>query len=407
MSYLSKTMSRIVHIVFLFLIVAGSVSAQETEAGGKTSLKDQKYPRPLFRERYRIAVLTPMYLDSVDLEKDLTHIPKFALPGLDFYKGVEIAADTLNKLGQDIDIHVFDSKAAYQNVEYLLRYGKLDSMDLVIANASVGDLKLLADWGKKNKINVVSAVSPSDAGQDANPYFTILQPRLVSHIEKIHKYVNAHHIEDNVFFINRKISAEQNALGYFKKDILNVLPGRFAEIELKSDTLDVKQFIKQIDTNYHVTIVLGILDANATYKVLKQLAPIAAEYHISVFCMPTTESVKALGKTDEFPDMPVFYTSAYYIDKITPASQYITREYRNRMGGHISDIVYKGFESVYFFSNLMKKFGVPFNEHLSDNAYTFITPYKIVPVKEKGLIKFFENKYMYLIRYENGIMTYE
>jgi hypothetical protein len=50
---------------------------------------------------------------------------------------------------------------------------------------------------------------------------------------------------------------------------------------------------------------------------------------------------------------------------------------------------------------------VPFNEHIGESAYSFITPYKIVPVKEKGNIKFYENKYLYLVRFENGIMTYE
>ena len=105
--------------------------------------------------------------------------------------------------------------------------------------------------------------------------------------------------------------------------------------------------------------------------------------------------------------MPIFYTTSYIIDKITPSSVYISQEYRKKMGGHVSDIVYKGFESLYFFSTLLKKYGVPFNDHIGDNAYTFITPYKIVPVKEKGVIKFYENKYMYLLRYENGVMTYE
>jgi hypothetical protein len=123
--------------------------------------------------------------------------------------------------------------------------------------------------------------------------------------------------------------------------------------------------------------------------------------------MPTMESLKALNKTDEFPGMPIYYTTPYIIDKITPTSQYIHREYKRRMGGTCSDVVYKGFESLYFFANLMRKYGIPFNEKIGDNAYSFITPYKIVPVKEKGVIKFYENKYLYLVRYENGIMTYE
>lgn len=396
--------------LFLLLFCFLTLNAQRkvlTDDPQTTSPKDFSYPKVNKKERYKVAVLTPMYLDSVDLEKNLTHIPKFMMPGLDFYKGIQIAADTLKSLGYKLDIYIYDSKSSYMNVQNLIESDKLDSMDLIIGNASVADLKLLAEFAKSKRINFVSAVSPADAGQEYNPYFTILQPRLASHIEKMHKHINTRYPEDNVVFINRNVPAEKNALSYFNNDILNALPGRYKEMELKEDELDIKQFIKQIDSNYNTTVVLGILDAAIAYKNLKLLAPLAKRFKLKIYCMPTMESLKTLNKTDEFPSMPIFYTSAYIIDKITPACQYINREYKRKMGGNASDVVYKGFESLYFFSNLMKKYGVPFNEHIGETAYTFITPYKIVPIKDKGILKFYENKYMYLVRYENGIMTYE
>ncbi len=396
-----------VSILLVFLFTSLFVQAQRKPLTDQTLTKEILYPDAVKKDRYKIAVISPMYLDSIELEPNLTHIPKFMMPGLDFYKGVQIAADTLKHLGFNLDIYVYDSKSDSMNVEGLITSGILDSMDLIIGNASVSDLKLLADFGLTNKINFVSAISPADAGQEANAYFTILQPRLVSHIEKIHRSLNSRYPEDNVVFINRSMTAERNALAYFKNDIMNPLPARFKEMELKSDELDINQLLKVIDTLHRTTIVLGILDATVAAKNLRLLLPYAKQYGIKVYGMPTMEAIKSLGRTDEFPSMPVYYTTSYIIDKITPSSMYINHEYKKHMGGYPSDIVYKGFESLYFFSSLMRKYGVPFNEHIGENAYTFITPYKIVPVKEKGVIKFYENKYLYLLRYENGIMTYE
>jgi len=372
-----------------------------------SNLKEYEYPKAEKKDRYKVAVLSPMYLDSVDLGKNLLHPPKFMMPGLDFYKGVEIAADTLRKLGFELDIYVYDSKSDSVGIPDLIKTKQLDSMDLIIGNAEVIDLKFLADFAKEHEINFVSAISPADAGQTDNPYFTILQPRLTSHIEKIHKSINARYPEDNVIFITRNMTADKNALAYFKNDIMNLVPARFSEMELKGTEIDLKQLVKNIDSFYNTTIVLGILDPAVAYKNMKLFNQIAKQYNIKVYCMPTMETVRSLGKTDEFPFMPIYYTTSYIIDKITPSSLYINAEYRKRMGGHPSDVVFKGFESLYFFSNLMKKYGVPFNEHIGDNAYSFITPYMIVPVKEKGVLKFHENKYMYLLRYDNGIMTYE
>jgi hypothetical protein len=367
-----------------------------------------KYPTAEKKERYQVAVLTPMYLDSVAWEKNLAQLPKFMMPGLDFYQGICIAADTLRQQGIQMDIHVFDSRSHLMQVSTLIASDTLNNMDLIIGNASANDLKLLADFAKKNLINFVSAVSPSDAGQQFNPYFTVLQPRLATHIEKMHRYINSRYPEDNVVYIHRKVATEVNALGYFKNDVLNKLPARFQAMELKNDSIiDIKALQTLLDTNYRTTIVLGVLEASVTYKLLKQLAPLSERFGLKVFCMPTTEAIKVLGKPDEFNNLMVYYTSSYLIDRNTPASLYVAKAYRDRMGGLASDIVYKGFESLYFLGRLLERHGVPFNEHLSDNAYAFITPYKIMPVREKGAIRFYENKFLYLIKYQQGVMTYE
>jgi hypothetical protein len=396
-------------IILLLLLSASTAEAQRKPFVDekKPSELEFQFPRAEKKERYRIAVLTPMYLDSVDLAKNLTQIPKFMMPGIDFYQGVMIAADTLKKQGLNLDVYIYDSKSSYMNVRNLIDSDKLDSMDLIIGNASVADLKLLADFARKNLINFVSAVSPSDAGQDFNPYFTILQPRLASHIEKLHKHILSKYPEDNVLFIHRNQTAERNALGYFKNDILNPLPGRFSAMEIEGETLDLEKVRTRIDTNYNTTIVLGILDASATYNMLKALQPLASRRKLKIYCMPTTEAVKALNKTDEFPGMTIYYTTSYIIDRITPASLHITREYKSRMGSAPTDVVYKGFESLYYFAHLLRKHGVPFNEKISDMSAGFITPYKIVPVKENGKLRFFENKFLYLVHYEDGVMSYE
>jgi hypothetical protein len=397
-------------LLFILLLTSLGVNAQNKPIVVEQKAiptKESGYPKPIKKERYKVAIITPMFLDSVELEPTLTKIPKFMMPGLDFFKGIQIAADTLKQLGFKLDIYVHDSRSDSLNVNELIRSGTLDSMDFIIGNASVFDLKLLAEFGLEKKINFISAVSPADAGQEVNPYFTILQPRLVSHIEKLHKSISAKYPEDNVVFIHRNSVAERNALMYFKNDIVHPLPARFKEMELKTDEIDIRQLLNVIDSLHGTTIMLGIIDPAAAVKNLRLLLPYAKQYGIKVYCMPTMESIKSLGRPDEFPMMPVYYTTSYMIDKITPSSLYINREYKKHMGGYPSDIVYKGFESLYFFSNLMRKYGVPFNEHIGESAYSFITPYKIVPVKEKGNIKFYENKYLYLVRFENGIMTYE
>jgi hypothetical protein len=77
------------------------------------------------------------------------------------------------------------------------------------------------------------------------------------------------------------------------------------------------------------------------------------------------------------------------------------------MGSTASEIVYKGFEATYLVANLLQQFGTPFNQKFNENGFTFITPYRLMPVIDDFKLKYFENKFLYIVKYKNGLMTYE
>lgn len=369
--------------------------------------KYYEYPKAVKKEKYNIAVLTPLFLDSVDLSKTILSIPKFMMPGIDFYQGVEIAADTLRNKGFHFDIHVFDSKSTYLNVQNLIESDKLELMDLIIGNAGTDDLEILANYAKKKEINFISAVSPSDAGQTFNPFFTILQPQLESHIQEIHRRLMQRYSENNVVFIYGDKEAEKNALDYFKNDDIHSLPVRFSEYYLPGDDLDFNNLKSQIDTNYQTVIVLAKLSPRIAYKIMKSLLPYAVKFNIKIFGMPTLELINTFNDAEEFPGMKIFYSTSFVKENLSPATKYINSAYYNKMKSAPSDLVYKGFESIYFFAHLMDRYGVPFNKYIGENRFSFLTPYKILPVKENTLFKYYENKFLYMLSYENGVMTYE
>jgi hypothetical protein len=369
--------------------------------------KYYRYPKAVKKLKYNVAVFTPMFLDSVDLQKNLTRIPKFMRPGLDFYQGVEIAADTLRKKGFHFDFHVFDSRSKYLNIQNVIQSDRLDSMDLIIGNASVRDLKALADYARVKEINFVSAVSPSSAKQEFNPFFTILQPTLQTHVRDLHRVIAKKYPEDNVIYLYGDKRSEKNALRYFEEDELYSTPGRFKKVKVTGGALKLDQIKSLLDSNYHTTIVLGTLSPKTSYKILKSLVPLAKETRLKVFGMPTLEMITSLKKTEAFPNMKIYFTTAFVKETKSPKTKYILSKYRKRMGGTPTDVLYKGFESIYFFAHMMDQYGVPFNEHITSNRFSFLTPYKIMPVKNKGKFKYFENKYLYMLSYKNGIMTYE
>lgn len=141
-----------------------------------------KYPPSVMKNRYRVDVLAAMYLDELVKKGAVTDkIPDKALPGIAFYEGLTIAADSLKKAGYNIDIYVHDVASTKEAPDSLIKSGALDSADLIIGAVQSHDVPVLAAYAKDHKVNFVSALSPSDGGVKSNKYFTLIQPSLKTH----------------------------------------------------------------------------------------------------------------------------------------------------------------------------------------------------------------------------------
>ncbi|HJW17354.1 MAG TPA: hypothetical protein VJ499_09540, partial [Flavisolibacter sp.] len=64
-------------------------------------------------QRHKIAIFTPLYLDSVfssaGIRLEKNYIPRYTVPGLEYYQGIQYALDSLNKRGAPIEVYILDS----------------------------------------------------------------------------------------------------------------------------------------------------------------------------------------------------------------------------------------------------------------------------------------------------------
>ena len=66
-------------------------------------------------------------------------IPKFIMPAVEFIQGAHIALDTLSLNGKHAEAYIYDSKSFTQPISWLIKYKKLDSIDLIIGSVKDPD----------------------------------------------------------------------------------------------------------------------------------------------------------------------------------------------------------------------------------------------------------------------------
>src|SRR5687767_11702173 len=118
-------------ILFFALVVSfeGLLHAQDTMAP----------PPPPAIQRHKIALFTPLYLDSAfDANGNFRYEKsgaKFTNAGLEFYYGAQMALDSLEKRGAPLEVYVYDTKGKETLGDQLAK-PEIADVDLIIAQSN-------------------------------------------------------------------------------------------------------------------------------------------------------------------------------------------------------------------------------------------------------------------------------
>ncbi len=192
-------------ILFFCILSIFDATAQVAQPGKKTT----------------VAVLCPLYLDSAfngyTYVLGKNSMPQFLLSGLDFYNGIMMAVEELNKENVNAEVWVYDTKKKNSDINELLKSMKVLDLSLIIGSFSSGqEQKAVSDFSFENNIPVVSVTYPNDAGIIANPYFILLNSTLKTHVDGVYKYLQQNYAYSKPVFITKYGSLENKIASDFK-----------------------------------------------------------------------------------------------------------------------------------------------------------------------------------------------
>lgn len=363
------------------------------------------FAKEVKRSTYNVAVFAPLYLDSVfatSLDIPGRTMPRYVLPGLEFYEGVQLALDSLEKQGVQLNVQVFDNKARGNDVPTVIRNRQLDAADLIIGAVSTPELKPLSDFAREKQINLVSATFPNDGGISENPFLLISNSTLRSHVEAIQDYVQKGFANKNILVIRRGSSFEASIAGNIKAAYERMRydkKSRIREVVWSDATTDAQLTQYLLADRPNICIITALDEAGAK-SILRKLAMHKATYPLHVFGMPTWDVMKF--KEPEFEGLTLYYSSPYYNDKTDVFSRYISEYFKRVYKSRPSDMAFKGFEQTWYFIKLLTQDGVYFNKDLNKPGNRVYTSFNFQPVyldEEKDEVPaYFENKNIYIIQ---------
>jgi len=356
---------------------------------------------------YRVAIFAPMYLDSVFINSELSSyksIPKFIMPAVEFIQGARIALDTLSLNGKHAEAFLYDSKSFTQPIPWLIKYKKLDSIDLIIGSVKEPDYHELASFALQKNIPFVSATYPNDGGITGDPFLIIVNSTLKSHCEGIFSYLLQKHGTDKIYIIKKR--GDDRIENYFRS--INTAEGK-PLLNIKTimidSTISSYSLLNRIDSTQPAVIIGANLEEGFAKNLADVCYPIQKKHPLILIGMPNWDGFKSLYNKDAYKDFPIRYTTPHYDAENNLFDSLLIQKYFQLYRAKPSDMAYKGFEITYYFTNVLLNYPNDFMSHINDSEFSVFHDFNFRAVfieKQNKVPDYFENKHLFIMEILNG-----
>lgn len=349
-----------------------------------------------------IAVLLPLYIDSAfnadNYKLGNGGLPRYMLPALEFYQGMQLAIDSLNKEKINLSVQFHDTKTAAAGMDSVLANEAIKKADLLIAMFNNrNEIKPAATFSRDNKIPLLSYTFPNDGGVTSHPYFVLINPTLKTHLEAIFKYLQRNHPLQTIFLYKRKGATEELIQQIFEELNSTTKASRLKikPVEL-TDQFTPEEATAALDSTRENLVICGSLQDEFALNLTRTLGA-AKSYRQTIIGMPTWETGRDYSQFGE-----IIYTSHFQTQRNEKAQRNISNAYQKKLAGRASDMVYKGFEAMYRFGKILARNKSQFMSLLSDKSFNLLNDFDIRAVNVPT--DYYENKKIYFIRKQQGLI---
>ena len=322
---------------------------------------------------------------------------------VEYYEGFLMAVDSLKQQGVSVDIHTYDSGNTTATITQLINTKKeLKDMDIIFGPLHTDQVKIMADFAKKNKIRLVVPFTSKSDEVFNNPYvFQINTPQsyLFSEVYEhyLRKFPNAH-----VVFLNADTGDKDK--DEFIKGLKEELKNKQITFkELKDAEISPEGMKTAVDSLRENVLIPTSGKKIALIKILPQLIITAREhpnYNMRLFGYPEWQTYTDDHLSNFFELDTYFYTS-FYTNNLFPAAIKFTSAYRKWYSKDMANTYPKygmlGFDTAYFFLKGLARYGNHLEEEMNNMTLNPIqTGFKFERVNNWGG---FINRKVFFVRF--------
>ena len=293
------------------------------------------------KTNYKIAILLPFFLEKGENNSD--YISTLAT---EFYMGAKLAIDSLEKMGLEAQVFVYDSKTDTISIKKILEKPEFATMDLVFGPLSPDNVDVVAKWCKLNKVRMVCPVSVNISVIKNNQFVYSAVPSDATLLKGLAEFTLNNNSKDQVIVIkstNKKdlIMYESFRNTFLTAPVVGVRP------KLIEATMD--NYLSFMKKGVNNILVFPTNEKSLAIKFMNNLSSSSSKFNAeNIFVYATKEWVN-------FDDVKPHYKNKYNFHFASPndlnykypETEQLHLKYRSAYNSDMTKMAVQGFDVLY------------------------------------------------------------
>ena len=357
------------------------------------------------KDYYKIALMLPMRIKDISAELDANN-RKFA----EFYAGIKKAASEFSGVRADVKVYYTNRESA--RVNEILKDMSYDKPDLIIGPYVTNLIKQVAEFGRDNRIPVISPWKLSKSITDENIFFLQMRPAIEHYFERIVDHVNFNFDRTEVAVIQRegrKDVAKTRMIEEINQESSSVpVVQPYNVVSISQDSLmdaEANVFDTLLDMGSKAFILphFSSNDENFIYSCLRKMYGEKNGRDFQVYTMPVALNSERID-INLLKNLNIRTPEFRFPDFQNPAIAAFKKAYLNEYGWLPSEDSFYGYDLMSFILHGLREHGQYFHYYMAGESLDLLQmKIQIEPYfedKNARYPEFLVNKHLYIIEYD-------
>ena len=291
---------------------------------------------------------------------------------LQFYEGVLIAIDSLQKTGVNVILHVFDTQNNVDTTRSFIKTPAFRRSDLIIGPVYQEIQGEVAAAAANYRIPMISPVANSSNVINQNPYFFQVNPSREYLVEKTAEMVLEDYYRCNFIVVrtsNIQHSDEEKLVEiirekYFNAGILNSPGGvTFTEYNIRTEgTHGLRTIMSKQKEN--VVLIPSSLEGELSIAI-SNINNLADDYPITLIATSNYQQRYPSIDIEQYHNLKMKYVYPYWVDYSNPSTVKMIGSFKRNFDTEPGMFGMQGFDVTYYFLNALRYYGSDFGDCIS------------------------------------------